>query len=554
MRYVGNSMWRVFCSCFLQGAWRCLNQNMSLETRHSFSVPSSVVCLPSTELGRKRKENMLRLICIFGCLCTSVVFAWGSNELPRHQSKEKFPDAGYSIDSYSIPIVCKEGKLSIGGVDLGGVYERFSMLRALRLRNAYGCLGGVVMTPTESKDPNSGKYIVGKVSLVAKFDIPVYVERDGMMCANSVQKSDVVKAEITKIVAAFEKLHGLHFVNRINRGVSIEYAALLNRQNLPDVKLVIEAPAELHAGRYDIAVSIDAMEYFERHFKRAEVSCWNAKLKEVLEEQLTIAKKLKNNGRDFDHSKRPEFSDRQREQDPDYCKSVENTYLLEEKQILEDMKRALKMQEVKDLAEAKEKTRMMELAKKSSDLKQLWMGGWHIGDEYYEDCDNGKIQPIRHFTKYRVFNGKLDGKSVITSIHLYANLTSEGDLNYPAINQEIRSLMRLYGQKYGLIFKEQYACGLLKYTKEQVTEFDQKKSGIDYAITCEAKLDEEKLPGVRLRIFSSINHPLMSRLGERHDIILELDATDYINMLEVKRVSEKAKQDVLTDEADADRL
>ena len=34
MRYVCNYTWRVFYSCFIQGAWRCLNQDMDFE-RHA---------------------------------------------------------------------------------------------------------------------------------------------------------------------------------------------------------------------------------------------------------------------------------------------------------------------------------------------------------------------------------------------------------------------------------------------------------------------------------------------------------------------------------------
>lgn len=38
MRYVEYSAWRVFYSCFIQGAWSCLRQDMDLQARHVFFV------------------------------------------------------------------------------------------------------------------------------------------------------------------------------------------------------------------------------------------------------------------------------------------------------------------------------------------------------------------------------------------------------------------------------------------------------------------------------------------------------------------------------------
>ena len=40
MRYVCNYTWRVFYSCFIQGAWRCLNQDMDFERHATFSFSS----------------------------------------------------------------------------------------------------------------------------------------------------------------------------------------------------------------------------------------------------------------------------------------------------------------------------------------------------------------------------------------------------------------------------------------------------------------------------------------------------------------------------------
>ena len=57
MRYVCNYTWRVFYSCFIQGAWRCLNQDMDFE-RHAtllFSAPRVPTC---KETARKRKRGV----------------------------------------------------------------------------------------------------------------------------------------------------------------------------------------------------------------------------------------------------------------------------------------------------------------------------------------------------------------------------------------------------------------------------------------------------------------------------------------------------------------
>ena len=43
VRYVCIHTWRAFYSCFLQGAWSCLEQNMDLEGTPLFFCPRGVV-------------------------------------------------------------------------------------------------------------------------------------------------------------------------------------------------------------------------------------------------------------------------------------------------------------------------------------------------------------------------------------------------------------------------------------------------------------------------------------------------------------------------------
>ena len=65
MRHVVYSAWRVFYSCFLQGAWSCLNQNMDFE-RHA----TLFFCAKSANVqgnGAEEKEENEK---ISNCVCS----------------------------------------------------------------------------------------------------------------------------------------------------------------------------------------------------------------------------------------------------------------------------------------------------------------------------------------------------------------------------------------------------------------------------------------------------------------------------------------------------
>ena len=60
------SAWRVFYSCFLQGAWSCLNQNMDFE-RHAtllFSAPRVPTCkgMGAERKGEKAMKNTTEIL------------------------------------------------------------------------------------------------------------------------------------------------------------------------------------------------------------------------------------------------------------------------------------------------------------------------------------------------------------------------------------------------------------------------------------------------------------------------------------------------------------
>ncbi len=56
VRYVVNSMWRVFNSCFLSGAWSCLSKDMNLKARHSFFC-ASVDVLNGVQSNQRRSYD-----------------------------------------------------------------------------------------------------------------------------------------------------------------------------------------------------------------------------------------------------------------------------------------------------------------------------------------------------------------------------------------------------------------------------------------------------------------------------------------------------------------
>ena len=56
------SAWRVFCSCFLQGAWSCLNQDMDFKARH-VSICAERGCV-KLEAQRRNMSMIKSLICL----------------------------------------------------------------------------------------------------------------------------------------------------------------------------------------------------------------------------------------------------------------------------------------------------------------------------------------------------------------------------------------------------------------------------------------------------------------------------------------------------------
>ena len=58
MRHVVYSAWRVFYSCFLQGAWSCLNQDMDFERHATLLFCAKSANVQGDGAEKERTENV----------------------------------------------------------------------------------------------------------------------------------------------------------------------------------------------------------------------------------------------------------------------------------------------------------------------------------------------------------------------------------------------------------------------------------------------------------------------------------------------------------------